>query len=281
MPKIGIFFAPQNKRSKIVAQAMSAGLNRLGVPHDLRSSLTVRTGHDYSIALHYGLAQGLRQIFRKQKEDRRAIYIDLGYWGRRKRTRFDGFHKVVLNDRHPTAYFQNIRHPSDRFHQFRIPVKSWRKAGRHILVAGMSNKAAAEEGFQPHQWERETINELRKLTDRPIVYRPKPNWDGARPISGSLWGKSQTLEQSLQNCHAVVAHHSNVAVDALLAGVPCICPFGIASPLSGKSLDQIEDPPTPSNRSQWAADVAYTQWSIDEMERGDVWRYLDREGLVG
>jgi hypothetical protein len=280
MPKIGIFFAPANKRSKIIAQAMSEGLLRLGIPHRTMSSLHVPSGHDFDVVLHYGLAQNLRTIFNRQREKRKAFYIDLGYWGRRKKSRWDGFHKIALNDRHPTAYFQKTAHTDHRFRQFGIQIKKWRKSGRHVLLAGMSDKAAAQEGYQPHQWEIQMVEDLRKITDRPIVYRPKPNWLGARPITGTIWGGTMSLEDSLVNCHAVVTHHSNVAIDAILGGVPAICPLGVASAISAHDIAELEDLPLTGGRKQWAADIAWTQWSVEEMASGACYRYLQDEGLI-
>lgn len=236
------------------------------------------------MAIFYGWAGGLRNVFNQYRDSgRKAVYIDLGYWGRRKRTRWDGYHKLVLNDRHPTAYFQNRQHPPDRFKKFRVPILPWRRSHPEspILVAGMSAKAASAEGFAPEQWERDTIKRLREITNRPIIYRPKPNWPDSHPIPGSQWGgRDVPLELALKNCHAVVSHHSNVAVDALLAGVPCICPGGVASVLSGHELEQVEDPPMPDGREQWAADLAYTQWSMEEMHSGHALQYLIEEDLI-
>ena len=38
----------------------------------------------------------------------------------------------------------------------------------------------------------------------------------------------------------------------------------------------IEDPVTP-DRSDWAAKIAYKQWHIDEIERGEPWLHLKRK----
>ena len=40
------------------------------------------------------------------------------------------------------------------------------------------------------------------------------------------------LAVALRNCHAVCTHHSNVAVDALMAGIPVYSPYGVASVLA-------------------------------------------------
>lgn len=259
---------------------MSAGAKALGLPHDLLSSRSYRNRPEHDVAIFYGLANGLRVVFDQYKAFRKAVYIDLGYWKRHKRSRWDGNHKLALNSRHATAYFQARPKPSDRFEASGLTVRPWRDGGNHILVAGMSAKAAACERLGAEVWERRTVAELRKITKRPIIYRPKPNWDGARPIPGSTFGKGQSLEEALHDCHAVVTHHSNVAVDALLAGIPCICPEGVASALSGHALTQIESPPMPDGREQWAYDLAYTQYSVDEMRGGAALRYLLGDGLI-
>lgn len=277
--KIAIYFSRTNERSRIIATALNRGLTRWDRVEMMRSrEYNGRPTHD--LAIHYGFADGLRQIFNDYRDaGRHAVYVDLGYWHRRKRTRFDGYHKLSLNDRHPTAYFQRKRHSHDRFKALGIEIQPWRKAGRHILVIGMSGKGALTEGYRPQQWERETIAELRRHTDRPIIYRPKPNWLGASPIPHAQFQRGVELSDALRDCHAVVCHHSNVAVEAMIAGIPAICPIGVASALAGHDLTQIESPPMAAGRHQWAADIAYTQWTVQELADGIAWEHFRSEVL--
>lgn len=275
MVKVAVYFAPGNARSKLVSQAIARGLHAVGHPFEMRNSRQYNGRPDCDVVLFYGLAEGLRRIFDDYRASRRkALYVDLGYWGRRKRTRWDGYHKVVLNDRHPTRYFHEARHDASRFNTLGIQIAPWQMDGRHIIVAGMSAKAAAAEGLQAEAWERAAIGRLRKLTRRPIIYRPKPNWPGARPIDGSTMDCETPLEIALRNCHAVVARHSNVTVDALMAGVPVFCEHGVASIFSSGKLDNIETPKRAKGREQWAWNLAWTQWTMDEMSDGSMWRYL-------
>lgn len=281
MRRIVIYFATQNERSKICAEAMRKGIERFEASVEFKHASTYRWP-EHDVAVFYGLAGGLRQVFDDYRTRRRkAVYIDLGYWNRRKRTRFDGFHKITVNDRHPTEYFQKFKHPSDRFDAQGVRILPWRAGGDRIIVAGMSAKAALASGFMPHEWERATIAKLRTLTKRPIVYRPKPNWLGAQPIEGSIFMKEEPIEDVFRNAHCVVAHHSNVAVDAILAGIPAICTQGVASAFAAATLADLEALVLPDNRIQWAADIAYCQWSIEEMQKGVPWSHLTREGLIG
>ena len=281
MREVIVYFAPGNARSQLVGQAMLRGIRNFDPTVQLISSQRYR-GPNSRIAVFYGLSDGLRQVFDdyRQDERRKAIYVDLGYWGRRKKTRFDGYHKISIDSRHPTGYFQTVEHPADRFRSHSIQIKPWREDGRHILVIGMSGKGALAEGFVPEQWERRTVMQLRELTKRPIVYRPKPNWIGAKPIMGAAFQRESPIEHALADAWAVVCHHSNVAVEAILAGVPAICPLGVASVMAGHRLEQIDAPPMPEGREQWASDIAYCQWTMAEMQSGAAWRHLRKEGLV-
>lgn len=280
MTRIVIYFAPGNNRSELVAKAMHRGIIATGSHADLKPSTSYRGEPQHDVAIFYGFASGLRRVFDDYRRRRRAVYIDLGYWGRRKRTRWDGYHKLVLNSRHPTAYFQDRAHSHDRFLSHGVKVEPWRRSGQHIILAGMSAKAAYAEGFKPEEWERAAIEQLRKYTDRPIIYRPKPNWPEARPLPFSTMQADVPLERALKNCHAVVTHHSNVGIDAVLAGVPVITIEGAVEPMAGTALSLIENPPMPEGREQWAADLAYCQWSMEEIERGLAFRYLRDEGLI-
>ena len=280
MGTTAIYYAPTNRRSRLISEVMAQSAGRMGVKADVIPSIRYSGKITHDNAIFYGLSEGLRRVFDDYRKEARAVYVDLGYWGRRKMSRYDGYHKLAVNSRHATAYFQNKRHDEHRFKRFGIGVLPWRKGGRHILVAGMSAKAAYAEGLKPEQWERDTIFRLRKLTDRPIIYRPKPNWMAASLIAGSAMQRDVPLPVALKNCHAVVTHHSNVAIDAILAGVPAISEGGLASIMGSTSIEEIENPLMPNGRAQWAADIAWTQWSVEEMRAGRAWRYLLEEGLI-
>lgn len=260
---------------------MAHGIRKFG------DKIRVRLQHEYKepdtdVAVFYGLMRNVLDDYRRA--GRKAIYVDLGYWGRHLGGRFAGFHKLALNARHPTAYFQKSKHHGSRFNQFNVRVRRWKeRRGDSILLAGMSDKAAEAEGFRPEQWETEIVAKLRYYTDREIIYRPKPNWDGAKGVPGTrmVRGRDGDVETVLAQCHAVVTHHSNVAIDALLYGVPVFCWDGIAT-APGKAcsdLSLIENPPEALDREQWASDAAWTQWNVSEMRKGSAWKYLRDEVL--
>lgn len=262
---------------------MAAGIRRMG------DSVTIMKESEYTgvvthdVAVFYGLEGNLPRIFLDYRaQTGRAVFVDLGYFGRREGGRWSGYHKVAVNARHPTAYFRTPAHNFSRIARFDINGQDLRANGYHILLAGMGDKGAQADGYEPEEWERAAIALLRKHTNRPIHYRPKPSWKKARPIEGTVLShRDRPIEEELRNCWAVVTHHSNVAVDAIVAGVPVFCWAGVGTEFASRKLADIERPAWPDiDRQQWLADIAFTQWSIQEMREGHPWNFLRSEGLV-
>ncbi len=263
--------------------AAKAGLRVVVIPQDRWQG-----GHDADIGCFYGLEGNTPAIFERYRDaaarEHDAVYIDLGYWGRREGGRWTGYHKVVVNERHPNLYVNLRAMPGDRLARFHVEPRPRRTTGHHILLCGMSDKGARSCGYEPEQWERQAIAEIRQYTDRPIVYRPKPSWKGARPIEGTRYSDAKrTLEQELEGAHMLVTRHSNAALEAMLAGVPAHATHGVAALLSATTLrEALEHPhlPDPAALLRLARNVAYCQWSIAEMREGLPWRHLMAEGLL-
>lgn len=279
MLSVAVYVLSGHTRSMRCGAAMREGIKRLG---DLPFTLieTEHRGAEHDVAVFYGYTRSLQKVMEDYRAaGRPVVYIDLGYWGRVKN---DGHHKVVVNGRHPTDYFQKRKHDDKRAKALGIEVQPWRKQGDHILLAGMGAKASViAEHMVFESFERAAIAQLRQHTARPIFYRPKPSCRESGEIDGTVFSPpTQPLTDVLRNCHAVVTHHSNVAVEALVAGVPAFCMHGVAAPLSMQDYSQIERPLFPEGREQWVNDVAYTQWTWSEMAAGLPWRHLKDEGLL-
>lgn len=270
-------------RSRRIRDACCSGLRMVGydpvVIHERDYTKPVGT-----FAVFYGLAENLMQAFNDHKAAGITfINVDLGYWGRRSGGRYCGYHKMAINGRHPTEYFNNSNQLPNRFLRQGIEIKPWRESDPDdpILLAGMGPKAAEVAGFRCEYWERRTIRELREYTNRPIIYRPKPSWRQAQPIDGTEFSdKNQSIEPLFKKAHAVVTHHSNVAIDGILNGCPAFCTEGAAVPMALQDFALIEEPIKPEGRQQWASNIAYTQWNIKEMFIGRPFQHFIKEGLI-
>ena len=188
------------------------------------------------------------------------------------------YRRFSLDSFHPFHYFQSVPHPPDRWEALGIKLRPLRKTGEHIVVAGCSQKFGEWCGINVIEYDRWMVSEIRSRTKRPIVYRPRPVRTALPPIPGTTYsGRSRKIWDELHNAHALVTFSSNVAVDALLWGIPVfVLGPSIARPISNHDLSAIENPwfPTDEERYQWCCDVAYCQWNTDEVKDGTVWQEL-------
>ena len=281
MKTVAIYYQKGHSRSTHIAKSMEAGIKACGDKPILRRHDEYNGNPDCDAAVFYGFIVPLPNAMRDYKAaGKSAVHIDLGYWGRVEGGRMEGYHKVAVNDRHPHEYLMNSDMPSDRVSRFGLRAQPWRKNGKHILVAGMSSKNARSLGIQSRSWEMSVIEALKSVTDRPIIYRPKPGDRAAGPIGGTEYARHGPFEQYLDDCHAVVTHHSNAAIDAALFGVPVFSKTGAGVHFGLTNFGDIESPIYPDNRQQVINNLAYCQWTPAEMRSGECWQHLKSQGLI-
>lgn len=276
--KVACHRDPQSRRSTHIAECMAAGVRACGHTARVVDGFSEVRG-DICIAYGWG-HPSLFDAYRSAGGH--FVYVDLGWWDRKPLpSLLDGFHKVVVDGREPGPYFRG-NFATDRFARQGLTAAPWRPSGSHVLVAGLSAKSAGTRGLAPLEWEMATLEILRRVTQRPLIFRPKPSWSGAKPIPGTIYSPpEQPLKAVLKDCWMAVTLHSNVAVDALLAGIPVNVAEGVARDFS-TPLVQIETPRRPDGREQLMADIAYAQWSTAEMRSGACFRHLlERTPLCG
>ncbi len=281
-----IIYIDDGVRARRISFAMIDGITRVGDKCDVRYAQKYNGEIEADVAIFYGLRDKLKMIFDTYKKaGKKAILIDLGYWERTIGGKLEGYHKIVINDYYPTKYFRRFNHDDTRAKKLNLTQRPFKQKGSHVLIAGMSGKSSWANDLQPNEYEKWALNNLKRITERPIMYRPKPSWkDGERLNGFDMYSEpTSMLEKALNNCWAVVTHHSNVSIDALLYGVPVFVTSDAPAVLLGKKdLTEIESPYYPSEieLTQWINDLSYTQWTPHEMESGDVWNYLKSSGLL-
>lgn len=244
---------PGRKRSRDVAEAMAAGIRRHG--DKVVVSASPQRG---DVCIGYGWKY--HAVYRRFPT---FVYADLGYWQR------DSYYRLAVNGWSPERYV-HAGLPADRFGRLGLRVKPWRSGGS-VVVAGSTAKAVRDHGLAYGEWERQAIRRLRAL-GLDVIYRPKPNDMGARALEG-LQPDRRPISEVLATAGGWVTHHSNSAIDALLAGVPAHCETGAAASFS-VPLEAMADPPRLDGREQFLADVAWLQWTLDEMRSGDCWAHV-------
>lgn len=177
------------------------------------------------------------------------------------------------------ADFMNQDSPSDRWKQLEINLKPQKQANNnHILICGQKINDASVQHINHNIWINNIINKIVKITDRQVVFRPHPLEDKSKKhkqvkiLNKQIRVSNQSFKDDLSNAHCVVSFSSNSCVEALIEGIPVFCfdKGSMVYSICNKSLDSINNPSFPSekDRKQWAYNLAYTQWNLNEMERG-------------
>jgi len=218
-------------------------------------------------------------IIRRQTEaGGRTIIMEVGYFGDRLNAlsfSVDGLHGmgnfVPGQDHHM---------PLDRWDATGLEIAPWRDCeGKPILIAGQTPGDAQMAGINPIEWAAKAAVKLRDAGCSRLLYRPHPNSRKgaanvqAETVEGDLLG-------TLRMASCVVTYSSNIAVDALLYGVPVIAVSdgSMAREVTSSGILAAMEPPL-YDRTQWAHDLAYCQWSHDETAAGDAWEFLTSEVL--
>jgi hypothetical protein len=194
---------------------------------------------------------------------RRCLVLERGYIG-------DRFYwtSMGLDGLNGYADFCNQGMPGDRWERhFAQHLKPWREpSDGPVLIAGQVPNDASLRGLDIERWCVQVSHRLR-MKGIPSVIRWHPKALGTPPTMVSL-------DDALHGARWLVTFSSNSAVDAVLAGVPAVtCDRGsMAWAVTGH--DPTGAPPIP-DRTQWAHDLAYTQWNPDEIASGEAWAHLE------
>lgn len=269
-------------RSKVLGAAMQKGI-RLAGDDAVLTPTPHYQGPVGDVALFYAYKGECRKIMADYIEaGKHVVYMDRGYFGEKRpgTDHYNGFHRFAIDALHPTpeqVMLEGCR--NDRWRRHRITVNPSRTDGDYILVAGMSPNQARNAGLQPLEWELETVKRLRFETDRAIFYRPKPSWEDAPYVPGTLDVRDNTLRDLLPSAYLTVSHHSNVAIDGLIAGVPGVVSEGPSRKVCPFTVD-LKNPYFPEKKelTQFLCGLSYWQWNRDEMSNGLAWNFL-RERL--
>jgi hypothetical protein len=206
----------------------------------------------------YGRLRGLDDTLRKaQTKGRTWYYADNCYLGRRN----EHFRVTRCGYQHDGMG----RAKPERWERLGLEIKPWRAAGKHVLVCPPDQLYGELWGIDVVKWRADVLKQLERATDRPIPVRDRSSAkDPNRPLAADL-----------AECWALVTCTSNVAVDALIAGVPVFCTHPCAAYDMGTPiLGLIEEPVMREDRLRWAQVLAANQWTLPEMSSGLCWREL-------
>jgi hypothetical protein len=239
-----------------------------GIPASCRSQLRpVDEPTNCDLAVVFGIRkEGVpisyprgRVIRWQEEEGKPYIVLETGYV-----KRGDGpedYYAAGFNGLNGRADFRNKGMPADRWEKLGLELKPWRLCEGYYLVCGQVPWDAAVQHHNHVAWVQKMCRELSKVGE--VVFRPHPKAGdvyGAVPATVS----TRPLLNDLLEAGLVVTFNSNVGVDATIEGVSATCDD------EGSMIWKYGD------REQWAANLAYTQWTQQEMAEGLAWSHLFR-----
>ncbi len=284
-----VFYRNETNREKALAGALHRCLPMYGDEFEDRP-LSIYCGPtaDTDCVFVFGV-KGKRVFMDHRSVSIPVVVLDKGYVGPTGTRSRSAYFKASVNASQPTAYFQREPRPRDRWKRLRLEFKRPKrpKSKQHIIVALSSQKYADWHGLgDANGYAKEILIRVSRWgRGRPILYRPKPTWDGAEPIWETMHGVSHSgrkerMENILDDAYALVTHGSGAAIDALLEGVPVFqIGDGITLPMANRSLKDLSCPWFPSNEEliQWGRDMAFCQWRVPEIAKGGMWPILRAE----
>ena len=227
--------------------------------------------------LWYGKMGGNKRVWEHYREQNKpVIVIEVGGLIR------NGTWKLGINGINRDADFAVEDYmPSDRLNKFGIVLQRWKEEGEYILICGQHG--------QSQQWidmpdmdtyYKNTIQEVRKFTDKPIVVRSHPRFrEGLHWACDSEWYKQQgvtwnipkhiqqtydsfDLEHMLKHTHCTISHSSNAGISSIIAGVPAVVSEHSLAYEVGTEMNTWLSKP---DRANWLNKMSYIEWFPDEI----------------
>lgn len=277
--------AEKNYEKALVA-VMVEGAAAAGIELTIKSTADYREPEGDG-SLIFGITK--REIL-WDHQDRKVplLYLDKGYC--RDRTQFNdrsvpAWWRMCWQGVHPTAYFMHGNRPSDRWQRMNLPLfprQPVHQTGQVVILGSSAKFHQTMRIEDPNTWARLVRDGVHRHCRNPITLRPKPSWKDAVPIEGMAfdWGNKTPITDVLTGAWCAITYGSIACVDAICSGVPCIVlGNGVAGPVSSSVLNDITGPIWQSRavREQWAANLAYCNFTPAEIGDGTAWKILKEQ----
>jgi len=274
---IGVFVPPDNQEHRRVLGAFYHGLRELGLnvlAYDISQYAECDVAVVFGIGKKNVPASYARGAIINAHTARKkpVLVLEKGY------VRRDEYYAAGWGGLNGRADFRNVFMPSSRWEQLGVEVKEWRRTGKNIIVCGQVPSDASVQHIDIIDWCSNTINKLRAIDpDAPIIFRPHPLAIDRTPTMLHAKTSTRPLAEDLEDAKFVATFNSNAGVESVLAGVPIYAEDvgSMAWDVASKNLNTAFMPSIDAVQ-QWAYNLAFTQWNLEEMRKGLPWLHLNR-----
>lgn len=270
--KFGLWTANGALNSKPVFESFKKGILKLG--HSIVENQFGDIDVIWSILWHGRMSKN-KHIFETAKKNKKNIIV-LEVGGLKRGITW----KLGLNGINRDAYFGPTNNDNKRIHSLNINLKEWQNNNDGPILIAAQHKFSGQ-WSNPHQmdeWILNSIKEIRLHTQKKIIIRSHPRcpikintsnftnvfFEQPKKINGTY----DDFDFNPNNAYAIVNWSSNPGIHSAINGIPIFTgPSSLAWPVANQSFKTILNPKLP-NRVQWLNDLAYTEWTIDEISSG-------------
>lgn len=210
------------------------------------------------VAIGYGILRGTGDVFHHNFNHNVDYWeVDRGYINP---GHFDGYYRISKNGMQAKYVDKDL--PSDRLDKLKFKRDNWFNPKGKIIVCPPSDFIEKYDNL-PTDW---LDSATRYLKERDIPFKVRHKSD------------TIPLEHDLQGASLVVTYNSNVAIDAIIKGIPIkTSNKSIAYGWAGNTIDpllQNTTPPTDEQVDKLLRFISYNQFTLEEIRNGTAWRLL-------
>lgn len=270
MTTLAYFPKQTPNQSETVWKAFLTGSQTVGL-QTVENSLNADAAVIWSVLWHGKMLQNKMVYDHYRKRNKPVFIIEVGAL-RRGITWKISVNHITRVGVYPNTFTKN------RDKLLNIQLQTLSNSKDEFLIACQHAKSLQWEG-QPdmREWAQNKVNEIRTISDKPIVVRPHPRYPfqpfTAKDVRFETPIKlpdSYDVYNIMYNYYAVINHNSGPSIQAGLAGAPIICDSSsLAYPISSTlESPQIKD------REAWFQDLLHTEWTVEEIASGTVIKNL-------
>lgn len=227
----------------------------------------------WSVLWHGRMAKNQSIWQRNMAQSKPTVVLEIG--GIKRGTTW----KVGLNGINRDADFGRMGNDDSRAALLGLELKPWSNIGENILLCGQHERSEQWRDMpRMSKWVSDTIDEIRKYTDRQIIFRPHPRCplpaiehefhNVIRQTPRQTPNTYDDFDIDYSNVWATISWSSNPGIHSILNGVPAfVGPSSLAFDVANFDLSNIENPIRPP-REGWLNDYAYTEWTVEEISSG-------------
>ena len=228
--------------------------------------------------LWFGKMSGNKKVWEQYRsQNKPVIVIEVGGLLRNQTW------KLGINGINKLANFGNMDNLDDsRVEKLGLTLQDWKTNGEYVLICGQHAHSEQWKNMPDMEtYYKDTVLQVRKNNDRPIVIRSHPRYREGLHFScdmdwfkehNVIWNIPKQIQQTydsfdldnlFNHTYMTISYSSNAGITSILNGVPAVVgEQSLAHPMTSYT-NTIMIP----NREKWLQELSYIEWFPDEIDQ--------------